>query len=301
MEMLLGTVTLVSLAIATGMSFVAWKVLKDGRARTLARAEALRALAAAPERDEASPLVPDADDSLRLRAPAPTARPAVPRAFSAVSSPAEPAHPRFAALDLDDDPIVAAIDRPGTPVDEPPPALTAMFEASAERRAPGRRWLALAAVGALMAVGAGGMYALHSAGSLSGLTATGSRALAAATAGATPLELLSLSNSIDPSGDFTVTGLVDNPLDGRPLHGIVAVVYLFDAQGHYFASGRAPLDLPALPPGEESPFTIRVPIGSTVSRYRIGFRLEDGGVVRHVDRRALAGSGTTASRRGNGV
>ena len=96
-----------------------------------------------------------------------------------------------------------------------------------------------------------------------------------------------------------MTGLVQNPTSGRPVSSAVAVVYLFDAQGRYFASGRVALDQPILQPGNESPFSITVAAGATVSRYRIGFRREDGAVVSHVDRRSQAPAGTTEEGTGS--
>ena len=63
----------------------------------------------------------------------------------------------------------------------------------------------------------------------------------------------------DPDGAFTVTGLVQNPIDGRLARHMVAVVYLFDRDGNYFASGKATLDFTALQPGEESPFVVHIP------------------------------------------
>ena len=108
---------------------------------------------------------------------------------------------------------------------------------------------------------------------------------------ARPLELMSLSQGSD-AGTFTVTGLVQNPRDGAAMQDVTAVVYLFDRDGNYFASGKAALDNNALRPGEESPFVVRVPSAGVVSRYRIGFRSDTNGVIAHVDRRhALGASG----------
>ena len=83
------------------------------------------------------------------------------------------------------------------------------------------------------------------------------------------------------------------------MSGAVAVVYLFDAQGRYFATGRVALDQRILEPGTESPFSITVAAGAPVSRYRIGFRREDGAVVSHVDRRSQAPAGTTEEGTGS--
>jgi hypothetical protein len=293
MELTLALITLASLAIATAMSLVAWKVVRDARERTLARAEVLRALAEGELAEPPAPAVPVAPERASR----------APRLLASLADVHEPVVTRFATLDFD------APDADGAPGDAEAdiawgsPAVTgaAMFEAAAEPRAPGRRWLALAAVGLFMAAGAGGMYALHASGGLPGLTAVAPDASGAARPVA-PLELLSLSNSIDQTGNFTVTGLVDNPPGGRPLRGVVAVVYLFDLEGHYVASGRANLDQSALAPGAQSPFAVSVAVGTAVSRYRIGFRLQDGDVVQHVDRRSSpAAQGPANAGHANGA
>ncbi|HQX83433.1 MAG TPA: hypothetical protein PKW63_16825, partial [Vicinamibacterales bacterium] len=112
-------------------------------------------------------------------------------------------------------------------------------------------------------------------------------------ADAPPLELLSLSHRLEDS-DFVVTGLVQNPRDGRPAPPVMAVVYVFNAQGDYFASGKAALEFATLAPGAESPFVVRLPKVSGVNRFRVGFRSVDGAVVAHVDRRGQPIEGTTA-------
>ncbi len=61
--------------------------------------------------------------------------------------------------------------------------------------------------------------------------------------------------------------------------------YTFDEKGVFLASGRALIDVTSLPPGDESPFVVTVPVTETVARYRIGFRDENGRVIAHVDRR----------------
>jgi hypothetical protein len=116
-----------------------------------------------------------------------------------------------------------------------------------------------------------------------------------------PLQLLSLKHETAPEGTFVLTGLVQNPATGRPLRNVVAVVFLFDQQGRFFASGKTTIEVPALHPGEESPFVVRVPAGAGVTRYRVGFRLQDGGVVAHVDRRGQLPEGTMEDARDDGA
>lgn len=114
-----------------------------------------------------------------------------------------------------------------------------------------------------------------------------------ATTGASPpqtpalLELLSLKQTQE-GGALTITGLVQNPRDGAALSKIVATAMLFDSDGTFLASGRAPLDFTVLRPGDESGFVITVPVKAPVARYRVGFRNEDGHVIGHIDRRTAS-------------
>jgi hypothetical protein len=117
-----------------------------------------------------------------------------------------------------------------------------------------------------------------------------------ATSGApASLELVSMRHQRGADA-LTVTGLVRNA--GPATAGeIIAVVFAFDRDGNYVASGRAALDFPALASGDESPFTVSVPDVQDVGRYRVSFRTETG-VVRHVDRRPAL---SAASARRPGV
>ena len=145
-----------------------------------------------------------------------------------------------------------------------------------------RRWL-VPAVGALV-VGAvvTGVYAWNRP--------------AAATASSTdprPLELIALTHQ--RQGDaLVVSGLVRNPVAGRPLAGLTAVAFTFNRQGTFLTSGRAVVDYPRLGAGEESPFSVTLPQTAAVSRYRVSFRT-DAGVVSHVDRRDPSQAATPAS------
>jgi hypothetical protein len=99
-----------------------------------------------------------------------------------------------------------------------------------------------------------------------------------------PLELVALKH--ERAGDgLHISGVVRNPQDGRAVKGLAAVAFLFDRDGNYLSSDRAPLDYVQLQPGEESPFSIAVPSAVGVSRYRVTFRT-DAGIVAHVDRRS---------------
>jgi hypothetical protein len=114
---------------------------------------------------------------------------------------------------------------------------------------------------------------------------------AAATPSGAELELMSLRDSRQ-TGSLTISGLVQNPRTGTHLSRVAVTAYTFDDHGSFLASGRALLDVTALAPGDESPFTVTVPVADNVARYRIGFRDETGRVIAHVDRRQ---SGPVAS------
>jgi hypothetical protein len=171
-----------------------------------------------------------------------------------------------------------------------------------------RRLMAVGVVIVFMAVGAASVYGLYkptitddtgtgrSSLNSSGTepsTGTGATVTKATRRGeVAPLELLSLSHRTE-ADDFVVAGLIQNPGDGKPTPSVMAVVYVFNAQGEYFASGKAALEFAPLAPGAESPFIVRLPKTSGVTRFRIGFRAQDGSVVAHVDRRGQPIGGTT--------
>ena len=97
------------------------------------------------------------------------------------------------------------------------------------------------------------------------------------------LELLSMRHA--RTGDnLTVTGLVRNRGDAAP-ESIAAVVFVFDRDGGFVASGRAPLEFNGIAHGDESPFQVTIPDVKDVGRYKVSFRTE-AGIVPHVDRRA---------------
>jgi len=296
METLLVAIVLISLGLAAVMSVIAWKLLREGRERAAARVAALESLALSeesPRRVEAElddvmydddvdfdlypdeRAVPEDDWDFAIHAdaePAPVAT-----RDRAARTPKRPRRP---------DPVVPA------PRPRPAPVADDMFAASAaEPSRPGWQGLSAALTAAVvLIVGAGVVYAVRSTELLS---ATSQRLATPNPESLEPLELLSLRHQTDPTGAFTVTGLVGNPADGTSLTDIVAVVYLFDKDGRYFAGGRATLELEDLRPGDQSPFVVTVPDAGLVDRYRVGFRFKDGGVVAHVDQRGQPLRGTS--------
>src|SRR5262245_17431280 len=294
MESLLVIVAGVALVLAAIMTTVAWRLIRDKNLRTASRAEALMALVRQAEGPSDRALVQSGahadDDDLPHAQPQPPAHAPAPQLLRQPQPRAEPRPQpldlRFSASSWDDTEVrrnVASID-------------DTMFASKEPRRMPIGRWLALAAAGLVIAGGAGTVYALNNGdwlASISSLTHRGDRNEMIAVSARQPLELLSLRHSIDETGAFVVTGLVQNPDEGGMLRDVVATVFLFDAQGRYFASGRAKLDISTLNAGEESPFVVKIPKAAAVSRYRVGFRLDNGGVVAHVDRRGQPPSGTS--------
>jgi hypothetical protein len=294
MDGLMLVVTGVALALAVAMSFVAIRLLRGERNRSAARVSALES-AALDLTPELTPDFADEDETLAYREPeyevetAPVYREkAAPRYRDAAVSYREEAAPRYRNNDRE-----IEIDVPAGP----------MFGATDEPKAPGRRWLALAAVAVVMAGVVGTLYVVFKPATVdaSGAAAPSTEELTASTpptstvskaAQSRPIELLSLKHSVD-DGQFSLVGLVVNPIDANPLARVVAVVYLFDKEGAYFASGKAELEFTALRPGEESPFAIKIPNVAHIGKYRVGFRRDDGSVIAHVDKRGQrAGSMT---------
>lgn len=287
MESLLVVVAGVSLVLAAIMTMVAWRLIRDKGLRTSSRAEALMALVRQVEGgDRPSHAVAtraDVDDVPETESrPQPQHEPRPQPFFE--SRPMQ-GHLRFLTATSSWD--ETEVRRTGPAIDD------AMFVASEPRRMPLGRWLALAAAGLVILAGAGTVYAVNTGHWPPTFAITGDREEMVAASARQPLELLSLRHSTDETGAFVVTGLVQNPDEGASLRDVVATVFLFDSQGRYLASGRAKLEISPLNAGEESPFIVKIPKTATVSRYRVGFRLDNGGVVAHVDRRGQPPSGTS--------
>jgi hypothetical protein len=277
MDTVLLAITIGALGLAVGLAIVGWKLLRHDRSHTAARVEALRSLAAEPEPEIAG-----------TRTSAPEMAVVV------------PVFARRPALPMEEDETSDWDATLGQTLHVAAECEAPMFGAAVMTPVPNRRFLVVTTVAVVMLAGAGTVYAVYRpqpsalhpsiAGSL-------------VQAGTVPLQLLSLTESTDADGTFTVTGLVGNPAAGHPAQNVSAVVYLFDREGRYFASGRAGIDLASLAPGDQSPFVVKVPNGSAASRYRVGFREPDGAVVAHVDKRGQTIDGTTeagATPRGTG-
>lgn len=279
MDLLLLVVTAASLLLAAGMTLVAWKLRRDARRRADARVAVLEAIAFG---DTAADEV-DVEEVHHLE----------PRPVTPVRAHAETGPAWDAALG-------SRLGRPITSVDEDLPADHAMFTPTVETSSSGRRVLVLAAVAVVMIVSISAAYFVRGGISWPSFSVAAGAAAQSSRDSAAPLELLSLRHTVSSPKEFTVTGLVQNPREGRSVNGLVAVVYLFDAQGRYLASGKTPIEYSSLRPGDEAPFVVTIPATSDdVSRYRVGFRLDDGAVVSHVDRRGEPPASTTGEAIGD--
>jgi hypothetical protein len=100
-----------------------------------------------------------------------------------------------------------------------------------------------------------------------------------------PLELVALSHQRD--GDrILVKGAVRGSRTSASGFPLTAVVYVFDHEGTFVASGRAPL-APAAPgdlSNVESTFAVSISGIRDVYRYRVSFR-DDEHTIAHLDRR----------------
>lgn len=98
-----------------------------------------------------------------------------------------------------------------------------------------------------------------------------------------PLDLIALRHAAE--GPFLdISGSVRNPAAAADAERLSVVALAFDAAGTLVATRRTPVETPSLPPGADSPFTIRL-LAAGISRYRISFLLHDT-TIPHVDRRS---------------
>lgn len=271
MDILLISVTALSLLMAAGMAIVVMKLLRDERRRSDARVTALTELTAD---DLRTAPVADLPADLPLKAAVavtPEAGPApeVRRKPDRRSEP--PVHEKRAAAVSHDD---FRLDAPAPPATD----VRRLFD-EPERSSPWSGRLAI--IAAIVAVVGGGGWLMLQASR----PENSPPVAAAARPQPAPLDLLSLRHTQEAER-LTVTGLVQNPRGAAPLTRVVATAFAFGPDGTFLASGRAPLDFTSLAGGDESPFVVTIPVKGPVARYRVGFRAEDGTVIAHVDKRA---------------
>ena len=163
----------------------------------------------------------------------------------------------------------------------------AMFGAPTADSGSGSRQHGLLAAAAVVAVVVGG-------GALVMLVSGRAPAATAVTA-QVPLELVALGHSrID--GQLAVSGLVRNPPAGRSVEQLEAHVRVFDAAGIMIATRSAPVEVPAVAPGQDAPFTVTLGEATTAARYRVSFASR-GTMLAHVDRRTNLPAAVTAEAR----
>jgi hypothetical protein len=255
MDTLLLGITVVSLIVAFVMSVTVWKLTREEKQRSAARIAALSAAAS-------DDVVPAAPIDLSVAEKKVVTKPWRPAPFDSIES-AVPA-----------DSISLRVAPEPTPDARVSHASGFLGSAPQEHDSGSRqKSLAFAAV-ALFVVLAGGTAWVMSAPEGTSAVAVGPN---------TPLELVSLSHARQ-NEKLSVSGLVRNPVSGKPVERLSAVVFLFDRMGTFVTSSRAHVDFLRLAAGDESPFVVSIDAPATVSRYRVSFRTDDG-VVPHIDRR----------------
>lgn len=271
MDMLLLAITVISLIAALVMSVTAWRLMRDEKRRSAARIAALSAAA----NDDGSAVGAFVDEPPPAVAVIPTARtPWKPAPFAASSSEKAADASLSRSEKAVDDPLSRAddLDLPGAAVS---PAPGFLGSPTIERSDGGRqRGLAIATLIFFTAIA--GSFIVRMAGA-------GATPSAAAVDAGAPLELVSLSHAREDR-TLAVSGLVRNPVAGKPVEKLSAVVFLFDRAGTFVTSSRAQVDFLKLGSGDESPFVVSIDAPESVARYRVSFRT-DQRVVPHVDRR----------------
>jgi hypothetical protein len=283
METILIVITAVALAMAAGMAVVVVTMLRHERARSDARIEALSALAAETVPLAAEPLPASthfaSEQVAQWRDAVRPSRESNSSFESAQRSPrvaAEPIAiretPASTSTDVDDFDIR--------------PSIAGVADLFAEPERPSPWANRLVAIGCFAAIVVAIGLALTTFGSRNapGTETTSTKTAAKANANVAPLELLSLRHTQEPDR-IVITGLVQNPRTAAPIAHVAATVFVFGPDGSFLSSNQAPLDYTGLPPGGESSFVVSVPVTGQVSRYRVGFRTENGQVLPHVDKR----------------
>lgn len=263
MDPLLLSITVISVVVAMVASVIAWRGVQQEKRRSEARVAALAGAAAVPLSAAPVNAFPTSEPSpapvaAPWRNPAGLAASTEERAGRSTSAPGS-----LTGLVAEPSTADAVSIRTGFLGGE-----TAPREGNTHQR-----WLAAAV--ALVAMLLGGFVTLRMT-SQAPAAAAGPHAVA-------PLELLSLRHERE-GANLSVAGLVRNPPAGSVVERLTAVVFLFDQQGQFVTSAKAPIDFLKLTAGDESPFVVKVAAPQSVARYRVSFRTDDG-TRAHVDRR----------------
>jgi len=278
-DVILVSVTLVSLALAAVMGLITWRVLRQERRRTDARIADLAAASMTDDEPVAEP-VPAARQAAPPRAG--TWPPPAGRARCVEAAASAPADPLWTDL---------VLDRTSAPSAGGHGAATRdLFTVPEPITSDGRRLM--------MAVGLGSAALLAAFAVVLATTprpAQQATLSPAAARVAAPLELVSLDHA-RAGVRLSIHGTVRNPVAGSPVRGVTAVVFLFDRAGGYLGTVEAPLVDAELQPGRASSFDVPVEAGQPVARYRVTFRVSTRPVP-HVDRRAPAAPAAPATTR----
>jgi hypothetical protein len=254
MDTVLMAVTALSLVMAAGMALVVVKLVREERARAEARVAALGAMSADPVVD------------------APFTRPHI--VVAPAVSPVQRSEQTVRLEDLEIRPSETAVS-----------GVSNLFAETDQPSPWGRRFAVIASLAVVvLAIGFAAVSGkARPPASAAPETSVAQQASQPATA---PLELVSLHHAREENAQrFVISGLVQNPRSGARISHVVATAFLFGPDGTFLTSSRAPLDFTTLAPGVESPFVVSVPVTGQVTRYRVGFRTEDGSVIAHVDKR----------------
>ena len=282
METVLLAVTVISLVVALFMSVSTWRVTRDERRRSAARIAALSLAVSEGTGSRGRAVI----ESVRERSEAEPARAPWASTFAkatadrpaplSVTRPSAPAQPQHEMLLNDPAPAREISHSTGFLSGTAPAATTGS----------GGRQHSLAIAAVVLFVGlATGLFWMMS----------GPRGTTAAAVGPNmPLELVSLRHDRQNT-KLAVSGLVRNPVTGRPVEHLSAVVFLFDPQGTFMTSATAPVDFIKLGVGDESPFVVALDAPANVARYRVSFRTAEG-VVPHIDRRGATPIATVAEQ-----
>ncbi len=268
MDTTLVGVTLISMAMAIGLSVVVWRLLRDERRRSEARIAALAEMTSQErhqqerhqhDRHQQEPYQPERHERLLRRS-------------------------RSVDLPLHHEPIAPS----GGPLSE---ASGPLFSEPEQPSAWPRRAVIMGGLAlALTAI----VFVTLTARDRGRIQQRTQAANAPAVPASDALTLLSLRDTRDAT-TLRISGIVENPRSGTTLKQVTVTAFAFDRSGAFLASGAALLDVTSLAPGDESPFVVIVPVTDAVARYRIGFRSEDGRVIEHVDRRQRAAVADAAS------
>ena len=286
--MFLLLVTLCSMLLAAIMSLVAWRVAREERRRSDARVDGLAAEIFAVD----SPVTVNVPPPASIRSVSEKCEHAPSGAREALLGRA----PRRAEIGLRAEPprlkAAAPFAQARRPIDNdlelrPAASAPAVGDLFAPPPVRSSSRLAVAVAVGLLVVGGAAMLGLVSSAA-SRRSATGAQRAsagneAAAGASAAPLELVALGHERDGER-LIVRGVVRYP-PARSSDRLTAVVFLFDRDGGFLASGRASVEPPGRGEGGESIFVVTVPGAAEVGRYRVSFRTDDR-IVPHVDRRA---------------